>query len=43
MIFKPLSGQVLDVPFSSQEPGQQIGTYGRHGGANQIWYINREE
>ena len=36
-------GQVLDVPYSSEESGQQIGTYQRHGGDNQIWYIMQEE
>merc|ERR1712227_253427 len=32
-------GRVLDVPWSSEDTGVHIGTYARHGGDNQVWYI----
>lgn len=36
-------GQVLDVPYSSEDEGVHIGTYQRHGGDNQQWHITQAE
>jgi len=36
-------GKVLDVPWSSEEPGTVLGTWGRHGGDNQQFHIVQKE
>jgi len=36
-------GNVLDVPYSSEDDGVHIGTYPRHGGDNQKWHIMQHE
>ena len=32
-------GMVMDIPWSSDEPGTVLGTYSRHGEDNQIFYV----
>ena len=32
-------GQVLDVPWASEDEGTHIGTYQRHGEDNQQWHV----
>ena len=36
-------GQVLDVPYSSEDEGTHIGTYSRHGEDNQQWHVIQGE
>ena len=36
-------GNVLDIPYSSEDIGVHIGTYPRHGGDNQKWHIIQHE